>query len=104
MNLPIHVQRTRADGALKKRARVIPPLGFRSSAFQPGAESKAEEFMSEKAQSPTVAGETATQTVAQHEPHSVSMVPNNGTPTERFVFARNTRVVQEQSALVRAAS
>jgi hypothetical protein len=41
-------------GALKKRARVIPPLGFRSSAFQPGAESKAEEFMSEKAQSPTV--------------------------------------------------
>lgn len=38
--------------------------------------------MSEKAQSPTVAGETATQPVPQQEPHSVSMAPKNGTQTD----------------------
>ena len=39
--------------------------------------------MSEKAQSPTVPGETATQPVPQQEPHSVSMAPSNGTQTEK---------------------
>ena len=38
--------------------------------------------MSEKAQSHTVAGQTATQPVPQQEPHSVSLSPGNGTQTD----------------------
>src|ERR1043166_8116938 len=37
--------------------------------------------MSQKVQSPTLSGETATQPVPQQEPRSVSMSPRNGTQT-----------------------
>jgi hypothetical protein len=51
-----------------------------------------EEFMSNgKAQSPTVPDETGTQSVPQQAPHSVSMVPGNGTQTNGKKNGHNNR-------------
>ncbi|HET9365239.1 MAG TPA: phosphoesterase [Candidatus Angelobacter sp.] len=47
--------------------------------------------MSEKVQSPTASGETATQPVPQHETHSVSMAPSNGSQIEGKNEKKNGR-------------
>ncbi|HEX3155917.1 MAG TPA: hypothetical protein VHV32_14915, partial [Candidatus Angelobacter sp.] len=45
--------------------------------------------MSEKVQSPTLPGETASQSVPQQETHSVSMSPSSGTQAEKKAGHKN---------------